>query len=169
LAGVLISAQSIGTLAAAAVIANLGALKYHGRIFCFGTTLQFLSLLSFALSPWYGLSLVMLVFVGLGVAGFSTMQNTIILISAAPEMRGRALGVLGQCIGVAALGGLAIGGIANYFDARIAVAISAVIGLVLLAPVIALSPLVRHPTMPPDTVGEARSGNTVNQASQTLD
>ena len=169
LAGVLISAQSIGTLAAAAVIANLGTIRYHGRIFCVGTTLQFLSLLLFALSPWYGLSVVMLLLVGLGIAGFSTMQNTIILISATPEMRGRALGVLGQCIGVAALGGLAVGGIANYYDARIAVAISAIIGLVLLAPVIALSPLVRHPIMPPDTVDEARSGNIVNQAAQTPD
>ena len=70
--------------------------------------------------------------------------------------------MLGQCIGVAALGGLAVGGIANYFDARIAVAISALMGLVLLVPVMALSPLVRHPTAPPDTDDEARSGNIVN-------
>ena len=162
LAGVLISAQSIASLVAVVVIASLGAIRYHGRILCFGTTLQFLSLLLFALSPWYGLSLVMLLLVGLGVAGFSTMQHTMILISASPEMRGRALGVLGQCIGVAALGGLAVGGIANYFDARIAVAISALMGLVLLVPVMALSPLVRHPTAPPDTDDEARSGNIVN-------
>ena len=169
LAGVLISAQAIGSFAAAAVISSLGAIRYHGRIFCFGTTLQFLSLLLFALSPWYGLSYLMLLLVGLGSAGFSTMQSTIILISAAPEMRGRAVGVLGQCIGIAALGGLAVGGLANFFDARIAMAISASLGIVLLAPVIALSPLVRHPTAPPDTDDEARSGNIVGQASQTPD
>ena len=58
---------------------------------------------------------------GFGSAGFSTMQSTIILISSAPAMRGSALGVLGQCIGVAALGGLAVGAVADLFSAQVAV------------------------------------------------
>ena len=169
LTGVLISALSMGSLAAAVVIAGRGVVRYHGRLFCFGTTIQFLSLLLFALSPWYGLSFVMMLMVGVGIAGFSTMQSTIILISAAPEMRGRALGVLGQCIGIAAVGGLAVGGIANFLDARIAVAISASIGLVLITPVVAFSPLVWHPTAPPDTDEQIQSSNLVAQDSGTPD
>ena len=169
LTGVLISGLSIGSFAAAVVIAGRGAIRYHGRLFCFGTTLQFLSLLLFALSPWYGLSFVMMLLVGVGIAGFSTMQSTIILISAAPELRGRALGVLGQCIGIAALGGLAVGGIANLFDARIAVAISAAIGLVLLTPFIALSPLAWHPTAPADTDEQVQTTNLEVRDSGTPD
>lgn len=144
LTGILISAQAIGSLAAASVIASLAVVRYHGRIFCLGLTLQLLSLLFFALSPWYPLSFMMLLLAGLGAAGYSTMQSTIILISADPEMRGTALGMLGQCIGVAAVGGLAVGAVANYFSAQAAVAMSVSLGLVLLIPAVFFSPLIRQ-------------------------
>jgi len=169
LTGVLISAQAIGSLVTATVIVGLGAVRYHGRILCVGVTVQLLSLLLFAISPWYALSFVMMLLVGLGGAGFSTMQSTIILISATPEMRGTALGVLGQCIGVAALGGLVMGAVANYFNAQVAVAASALVGLVLLAPVVTLSRLVRQPITAPGTDAQVRSGHTISQASQTQD
>lgn len=150
LTGILISAQAIGSLAAATVIASLAVVRYHGRIFCLGLGLQLLSLLFFAISPWYPLSFLMLLLAGLGAAGYSTMQSTIILISAEPEMRGTALGMLGQCIGVAAVGGLAVGIVANLFSAQAAVAMSVSLGLVLLLPAVFFSPLVRRPISPPD-------------------
>jgi len=155
LTGILISAQAIGSLAAATVIASLAVVRYHGRIFCLGLGLQLLSLLFFAISPWYPLSFLMLMLAGLGAAGYSTMQSTIILISAEPEMRGTALGMLGQCIGVAAVGGLAVGIVANFFSAQAAVAMSVSLGLVLLLPAVFFSPLVRRPIAPPDEAGEA--------------
>ena len=150
LTGILISAQAIGSLVAASVIASLAMVRYHGRIFCLGLALQLLSLLFFALSPWYSVSFLMLLLAGLGAAGYSTMQSTIILISSEPEMRGTALGMLGQCIGVAAVGGVAVGIVANFFSANIAVALSVSLGLVLLIPTMFLSPLIRHPISRPD-------------------
>jgi len=151
LTGILISAQAIGSLAAATVIASLAVVRYHGRIFCLGLGLQLLSLLFFAISPWYPLSFLMLLLAGLGAAGYSTMQSTIILISAEPEMRGTALGMLGQCIGVAAVGGLAVGIVANFFSAQAAVAMSVSLGLVLLLPAVFFSPMVRRPISPPES------------------
>ena len=155
LTGILISAQAIGSLAAATVIASLAVVRYHGRIFCLGLSLQLLSLLFFAVSLWYSLSFLMLLLAGLGAAGYSTMQSTIILISAEPEMRGTALGMLGQCIGVAAVGGLAVGIVANFFTAQAAIAMSVSLGLVLLLPAVFFSPLVRRPIAPPDEAGKA--------------
>ena len=149
LTGILIAAPAIGSLLSATVIASLAVVRYHGRIFCLGLTLQMIAVLFFALSPWYPLSIVMLMVAGLGAAGFSAMQTTIIMIASEPEMRGTALGMLGHCIGVAALGGLAIGTVANYMGAQTAVAISISLGLLLLVPVMVFSPLVRHPTTPP--------------------
>ena len=149
LTGILIAAPAIGSLLSATVIASLAVVRYHGRIFCLGLTLQMIAVLFFALSPWYPLSIVMLMVAGLGAAGFSAMQASIIMISSEPEMRGTALGMLGHCIGVAALGGLAIGTVANYMGAQAAVAISISLGLLLLVPVMVFSPLVRHPTAPP--------------------
>ena len=154
LTGILISAQAIGSLAAASVIASLAVIRYHGRIFALGLVLQLISLLFFALSPWYPLSFLMLMLAGLGAAGYSTMQSTIILISSEPEMRGTALGMLGQCIGVAAVGGLAVGVVANYFSAQAAVAMSVSLGLLLLIPVLSFSPLLRRPISPPGESAE---------------
>jgi MFS family permease len=154
LTGILISAQAIGSLAAASVIASLAVVRYHGRIFALGLVLQLISLLFFALSPWYPVSFLMLMLAGLGAAGYSTMQSTIILISSEPEMRGTALGMLGQCIGVAAVGGLAVGVVANYFSAQAAVAMSVSLGLLLLIPVLSFSPLLRRPISPPGESAE---------------
>lgn len=154
LTGILISAQAIGSLAAASVIASLAVIRYHGRIFALGLVLQLISLLFFALSPWYPVSFLMLMLAGLGAAGYSTMQSTIILISSEPEMRGTALGMLGQCIGVAAVGGLAVGVVANYFSAQAAVAMSVSLGLLLLIPVLSFSPLLRRPISPPSESAE---------------
>ena len=154
LTGILISAQAIGSLAAASVIASLAVIRYHGRIFALGLVLQLISLLFFALSPWYPVSFLMLMLAGLGAAGYSTMQSTIILISSEPEMRGTALGMLGQCIGVAAVGGLAVGVVANYFSAQAAVAMSVSLGLLLLIPVLSFSPLLRRPISSPGASAE---------------
>ena len=70
-------------------------------------------------------------------------------------MRGTALGMLGQCIGVAAVGGLAVGVVANYFGAQAAVAMSVSLGLLLLIPAVFFSPLVRQPIAPPDEAVQA--------------
>ena len=152
LTGILISAPAIGSLLSASVIASLAMVRYHGRIFCLGLTVQMVSVLFFALSPWYPLSVVMLMVAGLGAAGFSAMQTTIIMISSEPQMRGTALGMLGHCIGVAALGGLGVGVVANFLNAQAAVALSISLGLVLLVPVMIFTPLVRQPTVPPKEI-----------------
>ncbi len=148
LTGVLISAQSFGTLGAALAIGMIPNLRYHGRVFCFGMLIQLVSLVLFSLSPWYPVSFALLLISGLGAAGFSTMQSTIIMLSSPPEIRGAALGVLGQCIGVAAVGGVVVGFVADYLSAQAAVALSTGLGLVLLIPVILFTPLVKVPISP---------------------
>jgi MFS family permease len=99
LMGLLASADGMGTLVGAVLLATVGNLRAHGRIFALGSLLELVCLLGFAFSPWFVLSAILLFGVGLGNAGFSAMQSTIILLSAAPGMRGRAVGVLGLCIG----------------------------------------------------------------------
>ena len=148
LTGLLISAQSFGTLGAALAIGLVPNLRYHGRVFCFGMAIQLATLILFALSPWYPLSFVMLLFSGLGAAGFSTMQSTIIMLSSPPDIRGALLGVLGQCIGVAAVGGVIVGFVADFLSAQVAVALSTGLGLTLIIPVMLFTPLVKSPITP---------------------
>ena len=146
LTGVLISANGIGALIGAGVIVYLGTTRYHGRIFVIGSALQLTGLLLFALSPWYSLAFLMLLMVGLGTSGFTTMQSTIVIMSSTPERRGTALGVLGICFGIGPLGIVAMGALATLLNSPAAIAIAAGAGLLLMLPVMLLSPLMWRPT-----------------------
>ena len=148
LMGLLASADGMGTLIGALLLAAVGKLPAHGRIFALGALLELVCLLGFAASPWYALSCVLLFGVGLGNAGFSAMQNTIILLSAAPGMRGRAVSVLGLCIGSTPLGLLELGALSAAVGAPAAIGINAAIGLALWLPVIAFTPLLSRPQEP---------------------
>ena len=161
LTGLLIAAQSIGTFVAAIGIGMLSGATYHGRIFCAGLFIQLVSLVLFAFSPWYPVSFMLLLLAGVGSAGFGTMQSTIIMIAATPEMRGTSLGVLGHSIGVSALGAFVVGQVAEYVDANLAVAMSTGLGLFLLITLLPFSPLVRRPVTPPEDAESAEDGSTV--------
>jgi MFS family permease len=152
LMGLLASADGMGTLIGALLLATVGKRPAHGRVFALGALLGLVSLLGFAASPWYALSCILLFWVGLGNAGFSTMQSTIILLSAAPGMRGRAVGVLGLCIGSTPLGLLELGALSAAVGAPAAIGINAAIGLALWLPVVAFTPLLSRPQEPgPET------------------
>ena len=152
LMGLLASSDGMGTMIGALLLAAVGKLPAHGRIFALGALIELVSLLGFAASPWYVLSCVLLFVAGLGNAGFSTMQSTIILLAAAPGMRGRAVGVLGLCIGSTPVGLLELGALSAAVGAPAAIGINAAIGLALWLPVVAFTPLLSRPQEPgPET------------------
>ena len=99
-----------------------------------------------AWSPWFALSFTLLLFGGLGDAGFGTMQSTILLLASAPEMRGRTMGAQGLAIGVGHLiGGPEIGAIASAFGIALAIGVNAGVAIFLILLVTILTPLVRQP------------------------
>ncbi|MBM3559506.1 MAG: MFS transporter [Alphaproteobacteria bacterium] len=71
--------------------------------------------------------------VGIGMAGFSAMQSTLIYGVAPPQLRGRLFGLVTLCIGSGVVGAANIGLMAEWFGAATAVRIIAVEGLVALA------------------------------------
>jgi predicted MFS family arabinose efflux permease len=143
--GLLASTDGLGTLVGALLIAALGNVQQPGRIFLLGSCLELVSLMAFALSPWYGLSCALLLMVGIGNAGFSTMQSTLILLAVTPGMRGRALGIMGLCIGATPVGLLELGALAAIVQAPAAIGLNAGAALILLLPIIALTPLLSGP------------------------
>lgn len=148
LTGLLISAIGMGTLIGSMMITAMGTIRFQGRLFFLGATVQLLGLLLFAISPWYILSFFMLLLFGLGLSGYSIMQATILLMSAAPERRGMAIGLMDLCVGAAPFGLLQVGAVATVLKAHEAIGINAVAGLVLLVPIIFLAPLVWRPIAP---------------------
>ena len=146
LGGVIGSAEGIGTLMGAIIIATRRNYTFHGRYFVIGAMIVAVGVASVAWSPWFLISFLLLFSAGVGQSGFSTMQSTILLLSSPAEMRGRIMGSQGLVNGLGHLiGGVEIGAIAQAFSISLAIGINAGAGLLLMLPVVLLTPLVRRP------------------------
>ena len=127
--GILVSAEAAGALAGALWIANFVLPRHFSAVYFYCSILFILGVLAFSLSQIYSVSLGLLFLAGLGVAGFSAMQSTIVFTAAPPEMRGRLMGVLAVCIGFNPLGILQVGLLADWFGGALAVTIMTSEGL----------------------------------------
>lgn len=142
LVGLLVAAEGIGQLTGAATMALTRNLERHGLVFIIGSSVVLLMAIGFVWAPWYLLAFGLLVLGGIGQAGFGTMQSTITMLAAPPEMRGRMVGLMSVCIGIGTpLGGLEIGIMASLFSTAWAISVNAAAGLLLLVPALLLTPL----------------------------
>ena len=144
LMGMLQSGSGLGSLAGAVVIASAVNIRHHGRLYMSGSILTMVALLLFSASRWYLASLPALVVLGLGTAGFSTMQSSLVMLVSPEEMRGKALGVVSLAIGAAPLGALAMGAVASAVSPSFALGMSATVGLASLALIWLLMPSLRE-------------------------
>ena len=156
LMGIMAAIDGLGALVGSVFLASRRTIRGPGRIFAYGTTGAIVAVLSFALSPVYGLSLVFLFVVGLFFSTFATMQPTLMLLGSPPKMRGRAMGVMMIAIGAGPIGFVLTGATSEAWGAPTAVAINSVIGFVLLASIVALFPSIRKSqTFPDQEAGES--------------
>ena len=144
LMGVLMAADGLGALIGAVLIASSRTLTRHGRFYLGGSLLSLFVVGLFAYSQWYAVSLVLLLILGLGTAGFGTMQGTIVMLMAREDMRGRALGIMTLAIGAGPLGALLVGAVADATSTSFAIAVNAVIGLVAVGLIGLLMPSLRR-------------------------
>jgi len=146
LIGVLASSEGLGALIASLLIATRANILQYTRIYLYGSFLFLITILAFSFSPWFALSLPLVFLGGLGIAGFATMQSTLIMISAPPELRSRVMGVLSVSIGTGPLGVLHLGGLASWLGAATAVSIIGVEGLIALTIAVLIWPELRRAT-----------------------
>lgn len=133
LMGLLASADGIGKVSGSFIMGFLGSnIKRHGRIFWLGSFGLALSLLAFSISPWYILSFVTLLSLGLFQIGFSTMQSSIILIASPRELHSRISGTQQLAIGTGQLGVVEMGYLAQLFSVTGALSINALAVMLLL-------------------------------------
>ena len=151
LVGALVAADGFGHLTGASAMASTRGVRFHGRYLAFGSIIVLLASAAYVWSPWYALAFVLLFVSGLGQAGFSTMQSSIMMLVSPPAMRGQMMGLLSFCIGVAnLLGALEIFFVVSALSLQNAISLHALVGLALLVPVMALTPLVRRPLAQPE-------------------
>ena len=148
LMGVLMASDGVGALVGGVMIASVPRLTYHGRFFMGGSLVAMSALLAFSFSQSYALSLPALMVLGIGVAGFSTMQSTIVMLVAPEEMRGRALGVVTLAVGAGPIGSLIVGGLADVRGVPFALGLHAAVGLLSIGIVSLMMPALRRRVLP---------------------
>lgn len=146
LIGTLQAAEGLGSSVGAAFIALAVGLRYHGRVYVGGSLLSLLALFAFSISEWYIVSFPVLFFLGLGMAGFATMQSALVLILAKDDMRGRALGVISLAIGAGPVGSLLIGAVADNVSPVFAIRIFALTGIIVLSIAVLILPRIMDAT-----------------------
>ena len=129
--GALAALEGGGAFAGALLIATFGVRPgAYRRLYFFGTA-SYVALAFVAGWMTETPPLAVAIFcAGLGAAGFSTMQTTLIYGMAPPEMRGRLLGILSLTIGAGVIGFTNIGLMGEFFGGATAVRIVAAEGLV---------------------------------------
>ncbi|MDE0197436.1 MAG: MFS transporter [Caldilineaceae bacterium] len=115
-----------------------------GWIFVAGTLLHCLALLSFTTSSVFAVSWALLLLVGIGHACFGIMQSSIVLLAAADERRGQAMGAIAVAIGAGPFGRLQTGVLADAFGAPLAVGAEVALAALLVSTVAATIPELRR-------------------------
>lgn len=133
LIGVLMSTEGLGAVIGALLVARYERPTQYTRIYLGSSFVFLLGVLAFAQSPWFPLSLALILLCGIGIAGFSVMQSTIIFLASPPVLRSRVMGVLTVSIGAGPIGMVHVGLLADWLGAATAVAIIALEGLLALA------------------------------------
>ena len=136
LIGVLAAADGCGALFGAIVVAVFAQSVYYRRIFVIGSAIVLVAVFVFSLSGVFGLSVSVLLIGGLGLAGFGTMQSTLIFVETPASIRGRVLGILTMCIGTMPIGMLAVGLIADWIGAARAISVMTLCGMAVLTAVL---------------------------------
>jgi MFS family permease len=133
--GIMITMPAVGTIIAGFGLATLKGSPALQRWFYLAATITSATLLAFAFSPWLGLSLGILVFVGLGTTSAATFSQTLIQQVVEEAFRGRVMSLYMACtIAAWRLAALPFGFVAEKFGAREAVAGGAVLLLALFVP-----------------------------------
>jgi MFS family permease len=118
--------------------------RHYVRVYVGGSLLFLVAIVLFSQSDTYWLSLVILFFGGIGMSWFATMQSTIMIYTASPEMRSRVLGSVAVFIGIGPFGQLGIGALATIYSPPTAVLIVASLGIIGMAATLLAFPAMRR-------------------------
>ena len=140
--GLLISISGIGSLVGSLVVASL-ANKRRARVLLYGTFIMGVSLLAFAISTHYWLSVFLLTFVGLGQAARMSLSNVLIQSYVDDEYRGRVMSIYMLEMSFLSIAIYPVSLFADHFGPQWAVGLSAAC-LIVLVLLLALVPAYRN-------------------------
>jgi len=125
--GFLAAAGSVGEVLGNLTLASLGDFKAKSLMVALGGLAAGLSLLLFALSSWFALSLVLACLIGVSLGAYDPTMSTSLQLRSADFMRGRILGLYNLTFGFTPLGGFVAGAVATALNPSFAVGMGGVI------------------------------------------
>ncbi len=142
--GMLQSAEGFGALIGATLIASLAPTRIYTFLYVGGIAFFMAMVMLFSRSEIFLLSLVFLWMAGFGMASYTSMQTTLFVASAPPQLRGRVIGTASMALGGNPLGALSVGVTAELLGAPIATTLMSVEGLLALSAVVLAWPELRR-------------------------
>jgi MFS family permease len=142
--GMLTAMAGVGALAAGLWVVSLGDFRRKGRLLVWTSLAWPASLLLFALSTSYSVSLALVFVAGLTQAIVWTVIATLILGNTAPPMRGRVMGLRTGVVSSLPIGNLLAGAAAERFGAAMAQGAYAVVAIVVMLGIVLLVPSLRR-------------------------
>jgi MFS family permease len=110
--GLLLTAMGVGALGSAIIIAFFGDRMPRGIFMLGGVALYGLSVVAFAASPWFHLSMALMVIVGFANVCSHALVQTVIQTYSPSEFRGRTMAIFHMSNVVMTLGSMLIGALA---------------------------------------------------------
>jgi MFS family permease len=126
--GMLMSSAGLGALIGALILARLGDFKYKGRFLILSAMIFSISLILFALSKVYLVSLITLVIIGGTSVAATVVINNLLQTKVPDEFRGRVLSVFMLTFaGFMPFGNLIAGGLSQFFGVALTVMLGGII------------------------------------------
>src|SRR5262245_14836608 len=142
--GLLLAAMGLGALASAATIALAGHRFTRGRVMIDASIVYGLTLVVFAASPWYSLSIVAMVVAGLCHVHANALVHTVVQAHSPPAYRGRTMALFNMAQMLSTAGSMLIGLLAAALGSRGAVAVMGIAGALGIAMLAWLMPRARQ-------------------------
>jgi len=142
--GLLLTAMGIGALCSSVLIAAMGDKLPRGKLMLGSVILYGLFLLIFAVSPWFQLSLVMMLVAGISNVLCHALVQTVIQSYSPAAFRGRTTAIFSMSQVIVTLGSILIGALSSLFGAPWAVASMAACGALTMLVVYIAMPWARQ-------------------------
>jgi len=141
--GFLLSAMGVGAFCSAILIASLGDQLPRGILMLGGVTLYGLTVAMFAASPWFPLSVALMLVIGLFHVSSHALVQTVVQTYSPREFRGRTMGVFQQSHVVLMLGSMILGGLASALGPQPAMATMGIAGAIAAVAIFLFMPVAR--------------------------
>ena len=126
--GLLLTAMGVGALGSAAIIASFGDRMPRGIFMLGGVALYGIGVMAFAASPWFQLSMALMVIVGFANVCSHALVQTVLQTDSPPEFRGRMMALFHMGQVVMTVGSMFIGALAAICGTQWAVALMGAAG-----------------------------------------